>query len=365
MAEGSRSGTIEKESLQKTETNVRRVTERPSLGLFPPGPFATDKKRNAYHKFEVLGKGTYAHVYRGYSVAMDREVAMKEVRLDVDRYQGLPATALREAAIMKTLKHSNIVTVHEVLFLRSTMTFVLEYMDFDLGRRLKSAPKGLPIDEARLFLFQLLRGIQYCHKKHILHRDLKPRNLLINTRGELKIADFGLARWTSVPCCDYSSKVVTLAYRAPELLLGSRDYGASVDMWSVGCIFAEMLCGSLLFEPKAGGDLLREQVVQIFFTLGTPSEKSWPGVTSLPKFYPKKYPIYRGIGLGAVAPKLKSNDEVLDICKRLVQIDPDMRLKADEALKHNIFSCLPGELFELPGEKSIFSVDGVKIFVKQ
>ena len=365
MAEGYGSGAIEKESLQKTETNVRRVTERPSLGLFPPGPFATDKKRHAYQKFEVLGKGSYARVYRSYSVAMDREVAMKEVRLDVDRYQGLPATALREAATMKTLKHSNIVTVHEVLFLRSTMTFVLEYMDFDLGRRLKSAPKGLPIDEARLFLFQLLRGIQYCHKKHILHRDLKPRNLLINTRGELKIADFGLARWTSVPCCDYSSKVVTLAYRAPEMLLGSRDYGASVDMWSVGCIFAEMLCGSLLFEPKAGGDLLREQVVQIFFTLGTPSEKSWPGVTSLPKFYPKKYSIYRGIGLGAVAPKLKSNDEVLDICKRLVQIDPDMRLKADEALKHNIFSCLPGELFELPGEKSIFSVDGVKIFVKQ
>ena len=357
MAEGYGSGTLEgasKEEMevnaqQETEGSVKQEAQQPSGGFFLPCPFATDKERNAYKKFEVLGKGSHGRVYRGYSVAMNCDVAMKEV----DRQQGIPATALREAATMKMLKHSNIVTVYEIVFLKSTMTFILEYMDFDLMQVLKGAPNGLPVEEARLLLFQLLRGIQYCHQKHILHRDLKPRNLLVNTHGELKIADFGLARWTSVPCFEYSSKVVTLAYRAPEILLGSTDYGASVDMWSVGCIFAEMICGSRLFQPK--GVLSQHHL--IFSALGTPTEESWPGVTSLPKFYGKKYPVNRAIGLEKVAPKLKTNDDVLDICKGLVQLHPDSRLKASDAMKHEFFSCLPAQLFELPAEKSILSME--------
>lgn len=126
----------------------------------------------------------------------------------------------------------------------------------------------------QLFLFQLLRGLSYCHKRRVLHRDLKPQNLLISEKGELKLADFGLARAKSVPTKTYSNEVVTLWYRPPDVLLGSTEYTTSIDMWGVGCIFYEMVAGFPLFP----GSSVQEELLMIFKILGTPSDCTWPGI---------------------------------------------------------------------------------------
>jgi cyclin-dependent kinase 17 len=154
----------------------------------------------------------------------------------------------------------------------------------------------MSIKNIKLFLFQLLRGLAYCHSKQILHRDLKPQNLLINQKGELKLADFGLARAKSIPTKTYSNEVVTLWYRPPDVLLGSTDYSTHIDMWGVGCIFYEMVCGKPLFP----GTKVEDELHLIFKTLGSPTEETFPGISTnaeylslnLPKFPPFDSSIY-------------------------------------------------------------------------
>ncbi|XP_013146689.1 PREDICTED: cyclin-dependent kinase 14 [Papilio polytes] len=198
-------------------------------------------KSEAYMKLEQLGEGSYATVYKGYSNLTQQVVALKEIRLQED--EGAPFTAIREASLLKELKHANIVTLHDIVHTRETLTFVFEFVDTDLSQYMERHPGGLNHHNVKLFMFQLLRGLSYCHRRRILHRDVKPQNLLISSHGELKLADFGLARAKSVPSHTYSHEVVTLWYRPPDVLLGSTEYSTSLDMWGVGCIFVEMLCG--------------------------------------------------------------------------------------------------------------------------
>ncbi|MEQ2181084.1 Cyclin-dependent kinase 17, partial [Goodea atripinnis] len=159
--------------------------------------------------------GTYATVFKGRSKLTDNLVALKEIRLEHE--EGAPCTAIRE-----DLKHANIVTLHDIVHTDKSLTLVFEYL---------------------IFLFQILRGLSYCHKRKVLHRDLKPQNLLINEKGELKLADFGLARAKSVPTKTYSNEVVTLWYRPPDVLLGSSEYSTQIDMQEIlpnisnGCPF--------------------------------------------------------------------------------------------------------------------------------
>ena len=133
-----------------------------------------------------------------------------------------------------------------------------------------------------------MRGLSYCHKRRVLHRDLKPQNLLINDKGELKLADFGLARAKSVPTKTYSNEVVTLWYRPPDVLLGSTEYTTSIDMWGVGCIFFEMAAGRPLFP----GATVEDELHLIFKTLGTPTERNWPGISRNVDFLACNFPKY-------------------------------------------------------------------------
>lgn len=168
-----------------------------------------------YDKGETLGEGTYATVYKGINRATNMIVALKEIKLDPE--EGAPSTAIREISLMKELKHINIVLLYDVIHTPETLTLVFEFMDQDLKKFIDS--QGGPLSQPLIenFMFQLLLGVSFCHDNRVLHRDLKPQNLLINSRLELKLADFGLARAFGIPVNTFSNEVVTLWYRAPDV----------------------------------------------------------------------------------------------------------------------------------------------------
>ncbi|XP_010217038.1 PREDICTED: cyclin-dependent kinase 14, partial [Tinamus guttatus] len=216
-------------------------------------------KADSYEKLEKLGEGSYATVYKGKSKVNGKLVALKVIRLQEE--EGTPFTAIREASLLKGLKHANIVLLHDIIHTKETLTLVFEYVHTDLCQYMDKHPGGLHPENVKLFLFQLLRGLSYIHQRYILHRDLKPQNLLISDTGELKLADFGLARAKSVPSHTYSNEVVTLWYRPPDVLLGSTEYSTCLDMWGVGCIFIEMIQGVAAFP---GMKDIQDQLERIF-----------------------------------------------------------------------------------------------------
>ena len=197
-------------------------------------------------KIEKLGEGTYGIVYKAQNKTNGAIVALKRIRLD-NEDEGVPCTALREISLLKELKHPHIVTLQDVIHTEKKLTLVFEFMDTDLKKFMDTYNGNLDVQTICHLLKQLLSGLSHCHDSRVLHRDLKPQNLLINKRGDLKLADFGLARCFGIPVRSYSHEVVTLWYRAPDVLLGSRQYSTSIDIWSVGCILAEMASGEFVF----------------------------------------------------------------------------------------------------------------------
>ncbi|CAG8908895.1 unnamed protein product [Penicillium egyptiacum] len=300
-----------------------------------------------YQKIEKAGEGAYGIVYKARELNYpNRIVALKKVRLETED-EGVPSTAIREISLLKEMKDPNIVELLNIVHVDSHQLYlVMEFLDLDLkrymealpvseGGRSRPLPNGLSIslglDEAMVkkFMAQLIEGIRYCHSHRILHRDLKPQNLLIDREGTLKLADFGLARAYRVPQGRYTHEVVTLWYRAPEILLGGRLYCTGVDMWSVGAIFAEMCTRKPLFP----GDSEVDQIFKIFRLLGTPDEESWPGVTELPD-YKASFPKWKQPNTTLV-PGLESSG--CELLEALLQYDPAKRLSAKQACLHPYF----------------------------
>ncbi|CAG8626807.1 1942_t:CDS:2, partial [Scutellospora calospora] len=217
---------------------------------------------------------------------------------------------------------------------------IFEYCDMDLKKYIDSAPFGLPVDIIKKFTYQLLCGIKYCHSHRILHRDLKPQNLLIGLDGNLKLADFGLARDFSNSIGVLTHEVVTLWYRPPELLLGARYYSTGVDMWSVGCIFAEMMSSYALFRgiPSWSRENFRDseidQLFKIFGILGTPDERLWPGVHQLPNFK-FIFPSWRRYPLNQIFPWMSY--DAINLLENLLIYVPSRRIAARTALRHTYF----------------------------
>merc|ERR1719210_1555573 len=202
---------------------------------------------------------------------------MKKMKLDHEE-EGVPSTAIREIALLKELTHENVVKLLDVFCSTNKLVLVFEFVENALKKYMKG--RQLAPMHIKGLAYQLCRGIEFCHANRILHRDLKPQNLLIDQRLRLKIADFGLARAYTVPVPKYTHEVVTVWYRAPEILLGSALYSVPVDLWSVGCIVGEMATGAPLFA----GDSEIDTIFKVFQKLGTPNVEMWPGLTDLPEF---------------------------------------------------------------------------------
>jgi len=294
-----------------------------------------------YQKLEKIGEGTYGVVYKARDLMTNEIIALKKIRLEAED-EGIPSTAIREISLLKELQHQNIVRLHDVVHTERKLTLVFEYLDQDLKKLLDMCDGGLDAATTKSFLYQLLRGIAYCHQHRVLHRDLKPQNLLINREGDLKLADFGLARAFGIPVRSYTHEVVTLWYRAPDVLMGSRKYSTPVDIWSIGCIFAEMANGRPLFAGSSESD----QLEKIFSKLGTPSEHIYPDIASLPDFEKSvtnsstqyKHPD----SLAHLVPTL---DEVgVDLMTQMLHFDPNKRCSAARAMEHPYFDDLSGKI---------------------
>ncbi|KAB8648474.1 hypothetical protein FH972_026130 [Carpinus fangiana] len=283
-----------------------------------------DKRHpNSFQQLEKLGEGTYA--------TTGELVALKEIHLDSE--EGTPSTAIREISLMKELKHDNIVSLHDVIHTENKLMLVFEYMDKDLKKYMDSYGDHSKLQPPiiKSFMYQLLQGIAFCHENRVLHRDLKPQNLLINQKKQLKLADFGLARAFGIPVNTFSNEVVTLWYRAPDVLLGSRQYNTSIDIWSAGCIMAEMFMGRPLFPGTTNED----QLVRIFRFMGTPTERTWPGVSQLPEFKTtfQSYPV---TDLHHIV--TQADPAAVSLMTMMLQLQPDKRISALDALQHPWFN---------------------------
>uniref|UniRef100_A0A7S1FFA2 Cyclin-dependent kinase 2 homolog n=1 Tax=Noctiluca scintillans TaxID=2966 RepID=A0A7S1FFA2_NOCSC len=283
-----------------------------------------------YEKLEKVGEGTYGIVYKAQDL-QGEIFALKTIRLEAED-EGIPSTAIREISLLKELQHPNVVKLCDVIHTERKLTLVFEFLDQDLKKLLDMCESGLDAATTKSFLYQLLRGIAYCHQHRILHRDLKPQNLLINREGALKLADFGLARAFGIPVRSYTHEVVTLWYRAPDVLMGSRKYSTPVDIWSVGCIFAEMVTGRPLFPGNTDSD----QLQKIFKISGTPTKESWPSVTELPD-WKDDFPIHETVPWDVVVPLDVAG---IDLLGKMLKYDPNQRVTGRAAMDHEYFQGL-------------------------
>ncbi|CDO57706.1 hypothetical protein DV495_004626 [Geotrichum candidum] len=287
-----------------------------------------------YTKLEKVGEGTYGVVYKARDIKNgNRVVALKKIRLEAED-EGVPSTAIREISLLKEMHDENVLSLLNIVHTDGHKLYlVCEFLDMDLKKYMEAIPSGVGLgaDMVKQFMIQLIKGIRYCHSHRILHRDLKPQNLLIDKEGNLKVADFGLARAFGVPLRSYTHEVVTLWYRAPEVLLGSRQYSTGIDMWSIGCIFAEMITRKPLFP----GDSEIDEIFQIFRVLGTPNEDIWPGVTTLPNFK-STFPQW---SRKDIRRHISGIDEYgADLLLNLLNYDPALRISAKRSLLHPYFS---------------------------
>lgn len=307
-----------------------------------PSYFPAIQGCRSVEEFQCLNRieeGTYGVVYRAREKRTDKIVALKRLKMEKEK-EGFPITSLREINTLLKAQHPNVVTVKEIVVgcNMDKIFIVMDYVEHDmksLMETMKQKKTAFTPGEVKCLMTQLLQAVNHLHDNWILHRDLKTSNLLFSHSGVLKVGDFGLAREYGSPLKHYTPVVVTLWYRAPELLLGAKEYSTSVDMWSVGCIFAEFL----RMEPLFPGKTEMDQLSRIFKALGTPTEADWPEYPKLPVVQKVPFPRHPAHGIHSEFKYL--SDKGYDLLKEFLTYDTKKRISAEAALQHDYFSELP------------------------
>ncbi|XP_043494436.1 cyclin-dependent kinase 9-like [Polistes fuscatus] len=314
-----------------------------------------------YEKILKIGQGTFGEVFKGIDKTNPNKfVALKKIL--TEKKQEFPRTALREISLLKTLDHENVIQLIEVCRTKGTSEsqyetsfyIVLEFCEYDLAGLLSNPNVKFTLGEIKKVLQQILNGLFYIHKRKVIHRDIKSANILIKKSGILKIADFGLARrFNEVKATKtkgYTSKVVTLWYRPPELLLGSRMYGPPIDIWGVGCIMAEMW----IRKPIMPGHTEQKQLVYISQMCGSITKKVWPKVTECPLYNKLNLPENQTRKVKESMGKFIKDSNALDLLDKLLLLDPDKRIDAHDALDHDFFwtDPMPCELDKMLAQHS-------------
>ncbi|KAI0676574.1 kinase-like domain-containing protein [Trametes maxima] len=304
-------------------------------------------RKRVTDKYSILGfisSGTYGRVYKAQSKEEDSQIhAIKKFKPDkegdVVTYTGISQSAIREIALNREISHDNVVALKEVILEDKSIYMVFEYAEHDFLQVINHHSQALyrtsiaqPV--LKSLTFQLLNGLQYLHDAHIIHRDLKPANILVTSSGVVKIGDLGLAR---------DKVVVTIWYRAPELLLGANHYNKAVDMWAVGCVVAELASLRPIFkgeeakiDPKKNVPFQKDQLLKIFEVLGTPTERDWPMISVMPeRENMRKLDRYTNRLAEWCHNRIPSHGA--DLLAHLFAYDPDKRLTAAEALQHRWF----------------------------
>jgi serine/threonine protein kinase len=305
--------------------------------------YHSKKVLKGLHKYEKLGKigeGTYGVVYKARNKNTNILVALKKIRHTSEK-EGFPLTSIREFNLLKSTNHKNIVKLLEVVVSETTQKcyLVFDYYEHDLAGLLDRMKRPFSHSEIKCILMQLFDAIKYSHENYIIHRDIKLSNLLMNNKGRIVLADWGLARRFAHPLETYTPHVVTLWYRSPELLFGSLKYHTGVDMWALGCIFGELL----KHKPLLPGKTPLEQITLIMQLLGAPNDRIWPGFSRLPlangfKEIDRSQYQYNDLSHERFPDCTLT---CLGLLKGLLAYDPAKRITASEALKHPFFSEQP------------------------
>ncbi|XP_011156372.1 cyclin-dependent kinase 11B isoform X2 [Solenopsis invicta] len=337
-SDGDSPGHVDSNNASKNIEEEKKA-EEPEL---PPYLPAIQGCRSV-EEFQCLNRieeGTYGVVYRARDKRTDEIVALKRLKMEKEK-EGFPITSLREINTLLKAQHPNIVTVREIV-VGSNMDkifIVMDYVEHDLKSLIETMKQKKQVfipGEVKCLMQQLLRAVAHLHDNWILHRDLKTSNLLLSHRGILKVGDFGLAREYGSPLRQYTPIVVTLWYRAPELLLCDKEYAGlystPIDMWSVGCIFAELLRMEPLFPGKSDID----QLNKIFKELGTPSDRIWPGYSKLPIVQKIPFAHYPVNNLRQRF-SLSLSDLGIELLNKFLTYDPRQRVTAEKALDHDYF----------------------------
>jgi cell division cycle 2-like protein len=307
---------------------------------------------DTYERLDRVSEGAYGVVWKARCLATTEIVALKQIKFDAvsttstGSGQGFPVTALREINVLLALQHESIVSVKEMVVGDGVdkVFMVMEFFEFDLKDGIQRFDGALAQAELKGIMQQILQGMDHMHSKWFLHRDMKTSNILVHGTGRIALADFGLARRYQEPAKAMTQLVVTLWYRAPELLFGEACYGPAVDMWSIGCIFGELITKDAIMPGQ--GEL--DQIDQIFSLVGVPNDKNWPDFDKLPnaglfRWKPRKESELLLPFKFPVASPVSTNQAFLDghgydLLKRLLTLDPAARITAAQALEHAYFS---------------------------